>query len=54
MGSIYLLVLKMVGMMEKENSNLEEYVKQGTEHNVPMRLHLIKEYWQNSTQFKIA
>lgn len=41
-------------MVEKENSNLENYVKQGTEHNVPRRPHLIKEYWQKSTQFKIA
>ena len=31
-------------VVEKENSNLEKYMKQGTEHNVLMRLDLIKEY----------
>lgn len=44
MGSIYLLMLKVMGMMEKENYNLEKYIKQGTEHNVSMRLDLTKEY----------
>lgn len=54
MGSLYSLVLKIVAMVGEDNSNLEKYTKQGTEHNVPMRLPLIKEHWQNSTQFKIA
>lgn len=54
MGSLYSLVLKIVAMVGEDNSNLEKYTKQGTEHNVPMRLPLIKAHWQNSTQFKIA
>lgn len=29
MGSIYILVLEVMEVVEKENSNLEKYMKQG-------------------------
>lgn len=49
MGSIYIWVLEVMEMVEKENSNLEKYMKQGIMYLWDW-IWLKSMYWQNWTQ----